>query len=141
MEICSFTKNILKNYTGITEQNFILMSPCDVNGENAHPVFQYLRYNSQLFDEKSKKIDLISWNFGKFLLDREGLVVKYYSPKDTLSQMDIENVLQGQVRGHSPRDPQTGKMITINQNLTSNQTMPQKQQPGWNMNQPQVQGM
>jgi glutathione peroxidase len=56
--------------------SFPIFSKIEVNGENAHPVFQFL---------KSKKGGLlgdgIKWNFTKFLVDNEGNVVDRYAPQ------------------------------------------------------------
>ncbi len=53
--------------------SFQMFSKVDVNGENAHPVYKFL---------KSQKKDLlgekVKWNFEKFLIDKEGKVVKRY---------------------------------------------------------------
>jgi glutathione peroxidase len=63
------------NY-GVT---FPLFAKVDVNGEHAAPVYKYL---------KSAKpgvlgSEAIKWNFTKFLVDRDGNVVKRYAPNDT----------------------------------------------------------
>jgi glutathione peroxidase len=54
---------------------FPMFSKIDVNGSNAHPLFQYL---------KSAKSGLlgpsIKWNFTKFLVDRSGKVVARHAP-------------------------------------------------------------
>jgi len=43
----------------------------DVNGENTHPIFVFL---------KSQQEGDIKWNFTKFLLDAQGNVIKRYAP-------------------------------------------------------------
>jgi glutathione peroxidase len=54
---------------------FPMFAKIDVNGSNAHPLFDYL---------KSKKAGLlgpsIKWNFTKFLVDRSGKVVARHAP-------------------------------------------------------------
>lgn len=60
---------------------FPMFSKIDVNGEQAHPLYKYLKRElSGLFGER------IKWNFTKFLIDRDGKPVKrfspYYKPKD-----------------------------------------------------------
>ena len=47
----------------------------DVNGENAHPLYKFLKN-----EEKGLFSKEIKWNFTKFLIDKEGKVVKRYSP-------------------------------------------------------------
>ncbi|KAG8065679.1 hypothetical protein GUJ93_ZPchr0004g39345 [Zizania palustris] len=55
----------------------------DVNGNNAAPLYKYLKSNKGgLFG------DSIKWNFSKFLVDKEGRVVDRYAP--TTSPMSIE---------------------------------------------------
>jgi glutathione peroxidase len=76
-----------KNY-GVS---FPLFSKIDVNGDNAHPLYKYLK------SEKSGilGIEAIKWNFTKFLVKKDGSVFKRYapqtSPKDLMA--DIEKLL------------------------------------------------
>jgi glutathione peroxidase len=53
---------------------FRMFDKVDVNGSNTCDLYKYLRKNSEL---KSTKIGL---NFGKFLVDKNGLVYRYYGP-------------------------------------------------------------
>jgi len=46
----------------------------DVNGDNADPLYKYLKENSKGLITKA-----IKWNFTKFLVDREGTVIKRFS--------------------------------------------------------------
>jgi len=73
-----------------------IMEKVDVNGKDAHPVFEFLRYNSSLYDEQKNKITPIPWNFGKFLVDSNGSVVKYYGPKTAPMAIlpDIKELLE-----------------------------------------------
>ena len=75
------------NY-GVT---FPLFAKVDVNGAAAAPVYKYLKA------EKPGLLgsEAIKWNFTKFLIDREGNVVKRYAPNDTPEALagDIENML------------------------------------------------
>lgn len=61
---------------------FPLFAKVEVNGKNSHDVFKFCRQNSLLFDEKSKRLQSIPWNFTKFLIDRNGQVAAFYSPKE-----------------------------------------------------------
>lgn len=49
----------------------------NVNGDNEHELFTYLKDHSKGFLGKS-----IKWNFTKFLVDREGNVVERFASKD-----------------------------------------------------------
>jgi glutathione peroxidase len=70
---------------------FPLFAKVDVNGDEAHPLFQWLK------SEKSGVLGStkIKWNFTKFLIDAEGTVVKRYgsttAPEDIKD--DIERLL------------------------------------------------
>src|SRR5208283_2670702 len=54
---------------------FPIFKKIEVNGPNAHPVFQYLKSVAPGMLGKS-----IKWNFTKFLVDRQGKVLKRFSP-------------------------------------------------------------
>ncbi|WP_421224460.1 glutathione peroxidase [Aeromonas jandaei] len=55
---------------------FPIMAKCDVNGEQAHPLYQWLK------KEKPGLLGLenVKWNFTKFLIDRDGNVVERFAP-------------------------------------------------------------
>ena len=63
----------------------------EVNGGNAHPLFKWLK------DEKGGLLgfDAIKWNFTKFLIGRDGKVIKRYAPLDKPANLakDIEAAL------------------------------------------------
>jgi len=75
---------------------FPMFSKVEVNGEDAHPLFKFLRNNSELYDPKTNTAKQIPWNFAKFLLDRNGKVVGFYSPRvDPIDmEKDIEKLLK-----------------------------------------------
>ena len=57
-----------------------MFSKIEVNGPNAHPVYQYLRRNSSLYNAEEKTVSEVPWNFAKFLVNPEGKVVNYHKP-------------------------------------------------------------
>jgi glutathione peroxidase len=70
---------------------FPLMEKVDVNGPGASPLFDWMKSEKKgLLGSTS-----IKWNFTKFLIDREGNVVKRYGPQDTPERIasDIEKLL------------------------------------------------
>ena len=70
--------------------SFPMFEKIDVNGANAHPLYQYLR------NEKSGLLgSSIKWNFTKFLIDRSGRVVARHAPTTTPGALkkDIEALL------------------------------------------------
>lgn len=76
---------------------FPLFDRVEVNGKNASPIFQHLKLHSGQFG-KASNLGAIGWNFGKFLVDREGLVVDYWGPK--VKPMDFEETIAKVVDGH-----------------------------------------
>ncbi|MCE1253370.1 MAG: glutathione peroxidase [Anaerolineae bacterium] len=66
---------------------FPVYAKIDVNGESAHPLYTYLR--SQ---KKGMFGDAIKWNFTKFLVDRNGQVIKRFAP--TINPQEISPVIK-----------------------------------------------
>jgi glutathione peroxidase len=54
---------------------FDMFSKIDVNGDNTHPLYVYLKEHADGF-----LVDTIKWNFTKFLVDKNGKVIKRYAP-------------------------------------------------------------
>jgi len=82
-EIASFCE---RNF-GVT---FPLFAKVDVNGDEAHPLFGWLR------EEKGGLLgSKIKWNFTKFLVGRDGQVVKRFSPTSAPEKLggDVEKAL------------------------------------------------
>ncbi|MDR3096032.1 MAG: glutathione peroxidase, partial [Paraburkholderia sp.] len=76
-----------KNF-GVT---FALFEKIEVNGANAHPLYKWLKGEAPGL----LGIGRIKWNFTKFLVDRNGKVVKRYAPatKPDAIAADIEPLL------------------------------------------------
>ena len=88
---------------------FLQMKKSNVNGEDALPLFTYLKSQkgfegfgegkmAQMMDEFIKKIDEnyknnpdIKWNFTKFVVSRDGSVVARFEP--TFSMNDVEECI------------------------------------------------
>ena len=70
---------------------FPLFSKIEVNGTNAHPLFRYLKKAAPGILGSKR----IKWNFTKFLVDRQGNVVKRYATatKPKAIAVDIEQLL------------------------------------------------
>lgn len=67
------------NY-GVT---FPVFAKIDVKGSQAHPLFKYLTEEAPGF-----LVDVIKWNFTKFLVDRTGKPVKRFAPTTTPESLD-----------------------------------------------------
>jgi glutathione peroxidase len=83
-EIAGFCQ---RNY-GVT---FPMMAKIEVNGAGAHPLYQWLAAEAPgLLGSKS-----IKWNFTKFLVGKDGRVLKRYAPTDKPESLtkDIEAAL------------------------------------------------
>ncbi len=85
---------------------FPILSKIEVNGSGAHPLFDHLRkaapfrgFDDANVNEKLLKMmitdknpewlvgDTIKWNFTKFLIDRNGHVVKRFEPTDDMDEL------------------------------------------------------
>lgn len=83
-EIATFCQ---RNY-GVS---FPMMSKIEVNGAQAHPLYQWLTAEAPgLLGSKA-----IKWNFTKFLVGKDGRVIKRYAPQDAPEKLakDIEAVI------------------------------------------------
>jgi glutathione peroxidase len=83
-EIASFCE---MNY-GVT---FPMFDKVDVNGKQAHPLWEFLKQQAP----GVLGSEAIKWNFTKFLVGKDGKVIKRYAPQtepDAIKQ-DIANVL------------------------------------------------
>ena len=97
---------------------FDQLAKVEVNGDNEEPLYTFLK--AEIPEEKTegaknklamkaiskiskttKKPGDIKWNFTKFLIDREGNVVRRYSPTDTPAKLskDIVALMKGESLG------------------------------------------
>jgi len=77
--------NVCQINYGVT---FLLSEKIDVNGDNTHPVFAFLKDNAN----SGILGDDIKWNFTKFLVSTDGLIINRYAP--TTSPMDIKEDIE-----------------------------------------------
>ena len=71
--------------------SFPMMAKVKVNGSDAHPLWQWLKGEAPGF----LGTELIKWNFTKFLVGKDGQVIRRYAPNDTPAGLrkDIEKAL------------------------------------------------
>jgi glutathione peroxidase len=67
--------------------SFTMFDKIDVNGDNADPIYKFLKSQKKSFLGSE-----ISWNFTKFLIDKEGNVVKRYLP--TVKPQDLKRDIE-----------------------------------------------
>ena len=82
----------IRNFCSLTyDVSFPMYGKVEVNGGGAHPLWKWLK------SEKSGLLGLeaIKWNFTKFLVGRDGKVIKRYAPTDKPESIrkDIEKAL------------------------------------------------
>lgn len=82
----------IRNFCSLTyDVSFPMFAKVEVNGGNTHPLWKWLK------SEKSGLLGLegIKWNFTKFLVGRDGQVIKRYAPTDKPESIakDIEKAL------------------------------------------------
>lgn len=77
--------NVCKLNFGVT---FLLSEIIKVNGLNVHPIFKFLKDNSSngMFGSS------IKWNFTKFLISKDGNVIKRYAPTVRPTQIEADIV-------------------------------------------------
>lgn len=71
--------------------SFPMFSKIDVNGDNADPLFHFLKEQKKGLLSKN-----IKWNFTKFLVDQNGQVVERYAPTTEPAKIknDLEKLLK-----------------------------------------------
>jgi glutathione peroxidase len=82
----------IRDFCSLTyDVDFPMFAKVEVNGGGAHPLWKWLK------DEKGGLLGIgaIKWNFTKFLVGRDGKVLKRYAPTDTPESLarDIEAAL------------------------------------------------
>ena len=77
----------IKSFCSLTYGvTFPMFSKIDVNGENTHPLYQYLK-------EAKKGLlgsEAIKWNFTKFLVDKNGTVINRYAPATKPESLEVD---------------------------------------------------
>ena len=75
----------IRNFCSLNyDVSFPMFAKIDVNGADAHPLYKYLKHEAKgLLGSES-----IKWNFTKFLVDKDGKVVRRYAPTDTPESID-----------------------------------------------------
>lgn len=85
-------ENEIKNFCSLTYSvTFPMFAKVDVNGDNAHPLYVYLKKTAPgIFGTEG-----IKWNFTKFLINKKGEIVKRYAPTDKPESIakDIEALI------------------------------------------------
>ena len=84
----------IKNFCSLTyDVDFPLFAKIDVNGSDTHPLYKWMK--SEKAGGGLLGIDAIKWNFTKFLIGRDGKVLKRYAPTDTPESLakDVEAAL------------------------------------------------
>ena len=89
-------REIKKFCSSTYDVTFPLFAKIEVNGAGAHPLYRFLK------DARPGALGTraIKWNFTKFLVDREGSVVKRFAPADTPEKIDGD---VGAVLASAPR--------------------------------------
>lgn len=87
---------------------FPVFDKIDVNGSQEHPIYRFLKSNqTQAVPFSSKSVYRgpdITWNFEKFLCDRNGVPVKRYKP--AFDPLDLEDDLRLVLGGRGPTPPE-----------------------------------
>ena len=78
-------ENEIKNFCSLTyDVSFPMFAKIDVNGANTHPLYQFLKSEATgILGSEG-----IKWNFTKFLVGKDGKVIKRYGSIDTPEKID-----------------------------------------------------
>ena len=80
----------IKSFCSLTYGvTFPMFAKIDVNGEQAHPLYTYLK-------EAKKGLlgsEAIKWNFTKFLVDKNGNVINRYAPATKPESLEVDILL------------------------------------------------
>ena len=77
----------IQSFCSLTyDVSFPLFAKVDVNGADAHPLYRHLKH------ERPGLLgtEAIKWNFTKFLIDRNGQVLKRYAPTDKPADLEAD---------------------------------------------------
>jgi len=87
------TNEEIKTFAAKYNAKFQMMAKIDVNGAKEHPLYAYLKSTLH-----GTLIDAIKWNFTKFVIDRNGIPIKRFGPKDEPNSMIplLERLLEGE---------------------------------------------
>lgn len=75
---------------------FPLFEKILVNGEHPHPVYAFLRTHSELYDHKHGKAQEIPWNYSKFIVNRQGQVIKFAKPE--VNPAELRHIIENELR-------------------------------------------
>jgi glutathione peroxidase len=73
--------------------NFPMFSKVEVNGENAAPMYKFLTEK----DLKPVGSGKVSWNFEKFLIDRDGQAIGRFSPRTAPSDPELVKAIEAEL--------------------------------------------
>ncbi len=82
----------IQNFCSLTyEVSFPMFAKIDVNGENTHPLYAFLKSQAS----GVLGTEAIKWNFTKFLVDKNGKVIDRFAPQTNPKSLedDIEKIL------------------------------------------------
>ena len=83
----SGTNEEIQSFCDLTfNVSFKMFDKIEVNGANASPLFKYLKHESPGI----LGTEAVKWNFTKFLVNKDGQVVKRFAPKDGKSSIESE---------------------------------------------------
>jgi glutathione peroxidase len=77
----------IQSFCSLTyDVTFPMFAKLDVNGPDAHPLYRYLKSARKGLLGTSA----VKWNFTKFLVGRDGAVLRRYSPTDTPEKIESD---------------------------------------------------
>ena len=81
------TKREIQSFCSLTyDVTFPMFAKIDVNGPEAHPLYRHLK----AAQKGLLGTEAVKWNFTKFLVGRDGTVLRRYAPTDTPEKIESD---------------------------------------------------
>lgn len=85
-------KEFCTNKFGVT---FPMFSKISVKGDDIHPLYKYLTDKNE-----NGKVDApVQWNFQKFLIGKDGKIIRFFKPADRVTDAEIKKAINKQIKG------------------------------------------
>jgi len=116
-EILAFARKYKGSDGKGADEKFVFFAKSDVNGSNTNEVFSFLKRELPWADGSKE----VRWNFGKFLVGRDGLPAKRFGSKDAPLLMEddiVELIGQGAAEPTTPLAKTAPKPTSTPQGVT-----------------------
>mmetsp|Transcript_32751 Transcript_32751/g.27688 ORF Transcript_32751/g.27688 Transcript_32751/m.27688 type:complete len:123 (-) Transcript_32751:99-467(-) len=79
----------IKTFLSNKNVYFDILSKMSINGPHTHPLYKYLRRNSDLYNPNNKVCAPVTWNFEKFLVNPNGNIIEHWVTSEPLNPYEL----------------------------------------------------